>query len=321
MSHAVRRQLITAAVTASSLALVAAPTAGAAKLSKHEKSQTTAIKKAQKTATSAGKAAKKAGTSASKAGKDAAAGAAAAKTADAKAVAAQGGVNAVLAQVPSVIDGLTKLAAGLTQAGDGLTKLGAAFAAQEYGVVKVQVDGVDAPGAILTSSDIPDDSNQAIVTGTVVVPVAQGATNAPVTLLAGVRSGEADGTGIGNPVASAGLVSMTVAGVAATGVSAGGGNPGLTAVPLTSAPNAAAGGAPVYPIPNKAPRVDSTPNPFSFPTDKAIDLTDPATLQNITGGGAGPITVTNAGGTAAPAIVNVTVRFNDLTASASDVTA
>jgi hypothetical protein len=320
MSHAVRRQLITAAVTASSLALVAAPTAGAAKLSKHEKSQTTAIKKAQKTATSAGKAAKKAGTSASKAGKDAAAGAAAAKTADAKAVAAQGGVNAVLAQVPSVIDGLTKLAAGLTQAGDGLTKLGAAFAAQEYGVVKVQVDGVDAPGAILTSSDIPDDSNQAIVTGTVVVPVAQGATNAPVTLLAGVRSGEADGTGIGNPVASAGLVSMTVAGVAATGVSAGGGNPGLTAVPLTSAPNAAAGGAPVYPIPNKAPRVDSTPNPFSFPTDKAIELTDPATLQPFAAP-ATRFTVTNAGPAQGVATVTFTVRFNDLTASASDVTA
>jgi hypothetical protein len=320
MSHAVRRQLIAAAVTASSLALVAAPTAGAAKLSKHEKSQTTAIKKAQKTATSAGKAAKKAGTSATSAGKAAAAGAAAAKTADAKAVAAQGGVNAVLAQVPSVIDGLTKLAAGLTQAGDGLTKIGNALAAQEYGVVKVQVDGQDAPGAILTSSDIPDDSNQAIVSGTVVVPVAQGATNVPVTLLAGVRSGESDGTGAGDPVASAGLVSMTVTGVTAAGVSAGGGNPGLTAVPLTSAPNAALGGAPVYPIPNKAPRVDSTPNPFSFPTDKAIELTDPATLQPFAAP-ATRFTLTNAGPAQGVATVTFTVRFNDLTASASDVTA
>jgi hypothetical protein len=322
MSHAVRRQLIAAAVTASSLALVAAPTAGAAKISKPEKAQNTAIKKAQKTATSAGKAAKKAGTSATKAGKDAAAGLAAAKTADGKAVAAQGGVTAVLAQVPSVIDGLTKLAAGLTQAGDGLTKLGAAFAAQEYGVVKVQVGGVDAPGAILTSSDIPDDSNQAIVTGTVVVQVPGNATATPVTLLAGVRSGEADGTGAADPVASAGLVSMTVAGVAATGVTAtpGGGNPGLAAVPLTSAPNAAAGGAPVYPIPNKAPRVDSTPNPFSFPTDKAIDLTDPATLQAFAAP-ATPFTLTNAAPSAGVATVTFTVRFNDLTASATDVTA
>jgi hypothetical protein len=321
MSHAVRRQLLTAAVTASSLALIAVPTAGAAaKISKPEKAQNTAIKKAQKTATSAGKAAKKAGTSASKAGKDATSGIAAAKTADAKAVAAQGGVNAVLAQVPSVIDGLTKLAAGLTQAGAGLTKLGAAFAAQEYGVVKVQVDGADAPGAILTSSDIPDDSNQAIVTGTVVVPVAAGATNVPVTLLAGVRSGESDGTPTTGPVASAGLVSMTVAGVAATGVTAAGGNPGLTAVPLTSAPNAAAGGAPVYPIPSKAPRVDSTPNPFSFPTDKAIELTDPATLQAFAAP-AGRFTVTNGGPAQGVATVTFTVRFNDLTASADDVTA
>lgn len=321
MSHAVRRQLLTAAVTASSVALIAVPTAGAAaKISKPEKAQNTAIKKAQKTATSAGKAAKKAGTSATKAGKDAASGISAAKTADAKAVAAQGGVNAVLAQVPAVIDGLTKLAAGLTQAGDGLTKLGAAFAAQEYGVVKVQIGGVDAPGAILTSSDIPDDSNQAIVTGTVVaqVPVAAGAQD--VTLLAGVRSGESDGTGANAPVASAGLVSMTVAGVPASGVTTtAGGNPGLAAVPLTSAPNAAAGGAPVYPIPFKAPRVDSTPNPFSFPTDKAIDLTDPATLQAFAAP-AQRYTVTNVAGTPGLATVTFTVRFNDLTASATNVT-
>jgi hypothetical protein len=321
MSHAVRRQLIAAAVTASSLALVVAPTAGAAKLSKHEKSQTTAIKKAQKTATSAGKAAKKAGTSATKAGKDATSGLAAAKTADAKAVAAQGGVNAVLAQVPSVIDGLTKLAAGLTQAGDGLTKIGNALAAQEYGVVKVQIGGVDAPGAILTSSDIPDDSNQAIVTGTVVAQVPAASGPQDVKLLAGVRSGESDGTGPNDPVASAGLVSMTVTNEPATGVtSMAGGNPGLTDVPLTSAPNAAAGGAPVYPIPFKAPRVDSAPNPFSFPSDKAIDLTDPATRQAFAAP-AQRFTVTNVAPSAGLAIVTFTVRFNDLTASADNVTA
>src|SRR3954470_11878105 len=159
MSHAVRRQLLTAAVAATSLALVGAPAAGAAtkppKLSKLERGQNTAIKKAAKSATNAGKTAKKAA-------KDAAKGMADAKAASGKADAAQGGVNTILAGVPAILDGLTKLATGLQQAADGLTKLGNAVAAQEYGVVKVQVAGHDVPGAILISSDIPDDGNSAI---------------------------------------------------------------------------------------------------------------------------------------------------------------
>jgi hypothetical protein len=321
MSRAARRPLLTAAVAATSLALFAAPGAQAAKkVSKPERAQNTAIKKAQKTATNAGKSAKSASKNAKKALKDAATGIANAKTTDQKVTAAQNGLNVIFGQVPAVLDGLTKLAAGLTAAGEGLTKLGNAVAAQEYGVVKVQVDGEDAPGAVLTSSDIPDDSNAATVTGTVVVPVKAGATNAPVTLLAGVRSGEADGIGPSDPVASAGIVSMTVTGVAATGVTAAGGNPGLASVPLTSAPNNAAGGAPVYPIPFKAPRVDATPNPFSFPSDKAIELTDPATLQPFAAP-ATRFTVTNAGPVQGVATVTFTVRFNDLTASATDVTA
>jgi hypothetical protein len=321
MSLAARRPLLTAAVAATSLVLFAAPGAQAAKkVSKPEKAQNTAIKKAQKTATNAGKTATSASKNAKKALKDAATGIANAKTTDQKATAAQNGLNVIFGQVPAVLDGLTKLAAGLTAAGEGLTKLGNAVAAQEYGVVKVQVGGVDAPGAVLTSSDIPDDSNAATVSGTVVIPVPGNAAAAPVTLLAGVRSGEADGNGESDPVASAGIVSMTVTGVAATGVSVGGGNPGLAAVPLTSKSNDAAGGAPVYPIPFKAPRVDATPNPFSFPSDKAIDLTNPATLQAFAAP-AGPFTVTNAAPSQGVATVTFTVRFNDLTASATDVTA
>jgi hypothetical protein len=313
MSHAVRRQLITAAVAASSLALVAAPSAGAAsKTSKAERAQNTAIRKATKKADSASKAAKKATTAAAK-------GIADAKAAAGKADTAQGGVNTILAGVPGILDGLKKLSDGLTQAAGGLTKLGNAVAAQEYGVVKVQLGTTDVPGAILTSSDIPDDSNAAIVSGRVLIQVPAGASNVPVRLLAGVRSGESDGTGADNPVASAGIVTMTVDNPTGA-LNVGGGNTGAPVIPLTSAPNAAAGGAPVYPIPNKAPRVDETPNPFSFPTDKAIDLTDAATLQNITGG-VGPILVGNAGGTPAVGVVNFTVRFNDLTASADDVTA
>ena len=320
MSRAARRPLLTAAVAASSLALFAVPGAEAAtktktKVSKTDKTQNTAIKKAQKSATSAGKNAKKAI-------KDAATGIANAKTADGKAVAAQNGLNVLLGQVPAVLDGLSKLATGLSAAGDGLTKLGNAVAAQEYGVVKVQLGGSDVPGAILTSSDIPDDSNAATVTGTVLVPVPASVTSAtPITLLAGVRSGEADGTGPNDPVASAGIVTMTATGVTPL-VTVAGGNTGLPAeVPITSKANATAGGAPVWPIPLKAPRVDATPNPFSFPSDKAINLTDPATLQDLSGGGSGPFTVANASGQTGVATVTFTVRFNDLTASASDVTA
>jgi hypothetical protein len=315
MSHAVRRQLVTAAVAASSVALVAAPSAGAkTKVSKSERAQNTAIKKAAKSASSAGKSAKKAA-------KDAAKGIADAKIAAGKADGAQGGVNTVLAGVPAILDGLKKLSDGLTAAGAGLTKLGNAVAAQEYGVVKVQLGTTDVPGAILTSSDIPDDSNAAVVSGKLLVPVPHGTPSAPIRLLAGVRSGEADGTGADNPVASAGIVSMTVE--SPVGLPVTGGNTGLTSdVPITSAPNAAASGAPVYPIANKAPRVDATPNPFSFPTDKAIDLTDAGTLYNVSGGGVAPFSVSNPSPTTdALVVVNVTVRFNDLTASADDVTA
>ncbi|MDX6729476.1 MAG: hypothetical protein QOK49_4281 [Baekduia sp.] len=313
MSHALHRRVVTAAVTASTLALVAVPAADAAtKISKTDKAQNTAIKKVSKTAKKAGSDAKKAGQAATK-------GIADAKAAAGKADSAQGGVNAVLSQVPAVLDGLTKLAAGLTSAGEGLTKIGNALAAQEYGVVKVQVGGVDQPGAILDSADIPDDSNAAIVTGTMLVTIPAGATNTPITLLAGVRSGESDGTGAADPVASAGIVTMLVTSPA--GLPLGGGNaPPLAAVPITAAPNAAAGGAPVYPIPSKAPRVDATPNPFSLPSQFAIDLTDPSRLQNL-GPGVGPYTVSNPTANAAPVVVTVTVRFNDLTASAADVTA
>jgi X-X-X-Leu-X-X-Gly heptad repeat protein len=315
--------LVTAAITAASVALVATPAADAAKkkpVSKTDKTQNaairkqgTAIKKVTKTAASAGKSAKSAG-------KSAAQGVADAKAAAGKADAAQGTANAILGGVPQILDGLSKLATGLQQAADGLNKLAANAAAQEYGVVKVQINGVDAPGAILTSGDIPDDSNSAIVSGTMLVSVPLAATNQKITLLAGVRSGEADGTGPGDPVASAGIVTMSVADTTGGLVSVGGGNGLPAGAPITSAPNAAAGGAPVYPIPNKAPRVDATPNPFSFPSDLAIDLTDPATLQNF-GAGVGPFTVTNSGPSALPVTVTVTVRFNDLTASASDVTA
>jgi hypothetical protein len=312
MSRVISRRFVTAAITASSLALVAAPAADAKRPSKAERAQNTAIKKAAKDAKSAGKSAKSAAKSAAK-------GIADAKTATGKADAAQGGLNGIIAQIPAVIDGLTKLATGLQQAADGLTKLGANAAAQEYGVVKVQLGTTDVDGAILDSGDIPDDSNAAIVSGTMLVKVPAGTPAVPVRLLAGVRSGESDGTGATDPVASAGIVTMSVANPAGLPLSGGNGVVPAT-IPITSSPNADAGGAPVYPIPNKAPRVDATPNPFSFPSDLAIDLTDSTHLKNL-GAGVGPFTVSNPSGSDGVIIVSVTVRFNDLTASATDVTA
>jgi X-X-X-Leu-X-X-Gly heptad repeat protein len=318
--------LVTAAITAASVALVATPAADAAKkkpVSKTDKTQNAAIKKQGSAIKKVTKTAASAGKSAKSAGKSAAQGVADAKAAAGKADAAQGTANAILGGVPQILDGLSKLATGLQQAADGLNKLAANAAAQEYGVVKVQIAGQDVPGAILTSGDIPDDSNAAIVTGTVLAQVPGGATNLPVQLLAGVRSGESDGTGADNPVASAGIVSMSVTNVTpapATGlVTITGGSGGAPGVPITSAPIGGDGTPPVYPIPNKAPRVDAAPNPFSFPTDLAIDLT----ALPLFGAGSAPFKVSSAApsGTNLPITVTFTVRFNDLTATASDVTA
>lgn len=317
MSHAVRRPLTAAVVATCSLALIGAPAAGAKtkskpKISKTDRAQNAAIRKVGRTATSASRSARSASRSAT-------AGLAAAAAASRKADGAQGGVNTILAGVPAITDGLQKLAAGLTQAAAGLTTIGNALAAQEYGTVKLQLGTTDVPGAVFNSSDIPDDSNAATLTVTTVVPVPNGASAVPIRLLAGVRSGESDGTGADNPVASAGIVSMTATAIT-TGTAVAGGNPGFADLPLATRANAAAGGAPVYPIPLKAPRVDATPNPFSFPTEDAIDLTDPATLQTFTATPA-PFNVSNVSGATGVVTVTFTVRFNDLTASATDVTA
>jgi hypothetical protein len=233
----------------------------------------------------------------------------------------QAAVPTVLASLTQLADAAKQLKAGLETVGAGLTKLGDSFTkyvtGAEYGVVGVYVDGALAPGAILTSSDIPDDSNGATVTGTVLAAVPNGAVDAEVTLRAAIRSGERDGTAQTGAAGLAGLVSMTVAAPAGLGMTVTGGNTPAS-VPLTSAPNAAVGGAPLYPIALKAPRVDATPNPFAFPEAQSIDLTDVATLQPI---GAAPAVyeVDNPGPAPAPVLVTFTVRFHDLVASATDL--
>jgi hypothetical protein len=245
---------------------------------------------------------------------------------------AKSGLAAIQAAVPTVVSSLTtlgdaarQLKAGLETAGAGLTKLSGAFTKQvngvEYGVVQLyfdpEGDGFEAndalPGQILTSADVPDDANQSTVTGKLFFSIPDGTTAKPVALKAGMRSGEKDGTGASNPVGQAGLMAMTIGTIGGGGVSAGGGNPGApTSLPLTSKPNAAASGLPVYSIPNKAPRSDATPNPVGFPDSLMIELTDPAKLQTLTAA-PGRFTVTNTSGAPASAIVDVTVRFHDLT--------
>ena len=206
-------------------------------------------------------------------------------------------------------------------AGAGLTLLKDNFtgyvSGAEYGVIGVELGGTPVPGALLVSSDIPDDANVATVTGTLPVPVPGNATNVELTLHAAIRSGEKDGTGAANPAGVAGLVSMTVAGVPALGTTVGGGS-AAPGVPLFTAPNAALGGVPAVAIPDKAPRSDATPNPFAFPTAQSVELTDPATLQPV-GAPSTRFTVTNPAGTTGFVLVTFTVRFHDLTASATDL--
>ena len=222
-------------------------------------------------------------------------------------------VKAIQAGIPQVVSSLSTLGAGLTTLSNSFKGY---VGAAEYGLVQLYVGTTEVPGQLLISSDIPDDANQATVAGKLFAGVPAGTTNVPLILKAAVRSGEKDGTGASNPVAHAGLMSMTANGYGAT---VSGGNPGTPGdVPITSKANSSANGAPVYPIPDKAPRSDPTPNPFAFPSDKSIELTDPTTLQTLT---APPdrFKVSNPGSSPGIVVVEVTVRFNDLSASATDL--
>jgi hypothetical protein len=257
---------------------------------------------------------------------------------------AKNGLAAIQAAVPTVVSSLTtlgdaarQLKTGLETAGAGLTalqggleglgsKFGKSVGGVEYGVVQLyfdpEGDGFEAndalPGQLLTSADVPDDANQSTVTGKLFFAIPDGTTAKQIALKAGMRSGEKDGTGAANPVGQAGLMAMTVSTIGAAGTSAGGGNPGApTSLPLTSKPNAAAGGLPVYSIPTKAPRSDASPNPVGFPDGLMIELTDPATLKTLTAA-PGRFTVTNTSGGPASGIVDVTVRFHDLTPASAD---
>jgi hypothetical protein len=223
--------------------------------------------------------------------------------------------------------GLLQLKTGLETAGAGLVSLKNALGAAEFGVIELALDnesdsceqGDVVAGQILVTPDIPDDTNQAIVSGDLVVQVPPNTPPSPLCVMAGIRSGEQDGFGADDPAGLGGIVSMFVSNI--VNVQIAGGTPPLTTLPLASGPNADVGGAPVYPVPNKAPRVDSSPNPFTFPIEKMIELTDPATL-NPGFGPATRFTLANSSATLpGVARIAITVRFVDLSASATDPTA
>ncbi len=206
------------------------------------------------------------------------------------------GVEAATAGLESVTTSVTQLDAEVTQVDAALTALDGLFNgyvdSTEYGIVTLYFDaegnGFEAndavPGQMLTSADIPDSGDQSTVTGTMVVLVPDGTTAKPLALKAGIRSGESDGTCPADPVGQAGLMSMSAVIIGAPGTtSVGGGNPGATQLPLTSAPNGSLGGLPVYDIPGKAPLSGAAAGPLTFPDDQMIELTNPANLQTLTG--------------------------------------
>src|SRR4051794_20557378 len=109
-------------------------------------------------------------------------------------------------------------AATIAEVSSGLAGLRNEFtsyaAATEYGVAQLyfdpEGDGFEAndavPGQLLVSADVPDDKSQSTVSGRLMLSVPDGTTAKPVTLKAGMRSGEADGTGPANPAGAAGLM-------------------------------------------------------------------------------------------------------------------
>jgi len=111
-----------------------------------------------------------------------------------------GGVSALLAAAPQIVDGLLQLKTGLET-------LAAAYQSVEYGIAQVNIVGGNGAIALVNppswSSDIPDDSNGATTSGTATL-VNQNAPRAiTLTLNAYVRSNEANMGGSG-PVAQAG---------------------------------------------------------------------------------------------------------------------
>ena len=146
----------------------------AAAVSKRERTQNKAIKKLNKRTKSAGK---KLDQVAADLGKAAA-----------ELTTTKNGLAAIQAAVPTVIGSLTTLADAATQLKAGLELLGGSFttyvSGAEYGVVQLYVGDAPQAGQLLVSSDVPDDLNQATLTGKLLASIPTGTAAAPITLKA-----------------------------------------------------------------------------------------------------------------------------------------
>jgi hypothetical protein len=147
---------------------------------------------------------------------------------------------------PQIISGLDQLKTGLTKAGEGLTALQALAGATEYGIGQVVVlEPAPNPqeGSFVETPDVPDAVQQAQTSQEF---LAQQAGNLAVAY--GVRSGEADGTGSGDPAA---VCKVTVT------------NEGGTT--QTTAANPSLGGLPFQPVNTKSALTSTDPANAGFP--------------------------------------------------------
>ena len=335
MSRITPRALALAVVSAVALAMV--PGSASAATSKAEKRQNTAIKKSASAAKKAGSTARKAGSTARKAGStarkaDARAAAAAAsatkaindaKTANDEAKKANDGVGVLnTAVVPAALkaltdlrDGLLALKTGLEAAGAGLTRLGAFVQADEYGVVSISVAGTPVGGCFYETANIPDNVQDAIVSGTCNIPANVASAGGSISVNAAIRSNESDGAASGPDAGVAGIVAFT-----ATTATVGGASPVVTGFGATG-PNAALGGAPAIGIALKSAPTSTTETSFPFATISTDNLVDLATTANGFAGSPGAATLLPASGAANLRAIEFTVRFNDLTPDANNPTA
>lgn len=318
MSRSSLRALALALATIMCCALVAGSAQAA---SKAEKKQNSSIKKNRSTASKAASNARKARADAKKVDVKAFKALLVAVKATFDAAKANGDVatiNGVV--VPAAIKGLTDLQtgllalkAGLEQAGAGLTKLAAFTAADEYGVVEIAVAGTPVGGCFYETGNIPDNVQDAMVSGTCNVTGGTAVAGGAISVNAAIRSNESDGVSGGAAAGVAGIVAFTTTNAAL------GGSPVVVGFGATG-PNAGLGGAPAASIPLKSAPTSTTETSFPFSrisTDTFVDL---ATGANGFAGSGAP-TLPASGGAASLRAIEFTVRFNDLTADANDPTA
>lgn len=321
-----------ALATTAALSLTVAVGTADAKVSKPEKKQNTAIKKAQRTGSSAGRAAKKAGAAAKVADLKAGNAAANAGTAIANAKKANDGVDGINKNVvPAALkaltdlqagllalkDGLTTVGAGLTTVGSGLQKLATFVGSDEYGIVQIGVGGTPIPGCFYETGNVPDNVQDAIVSGTCNIDASNAAAGGTLNVLSAIRSNESDGVAGGAAAGVAGIVSYT------QGITQLGAGPASETTQGFGATkgNAALGGAPAVEIPLKSAPTSTTETRFPFgpiSTDKLVDL---ATTANGFTGSPGATTVPAITDAGTLRSIKFTIRFNDLTPDANDPTA